>query len=1050
MRKKILFINISRIKIHLLLLFLLFTAMNSFAQNITVKGQVLDEETKTPIPAVNILIKGTTLRSATNANGIYTLSGINPDAILVFSYIGYMPQEISLRGQTQLNVILKSDHGNLKEVVVTALGIKKEKKAIGYAVQEVKGETLEKVKSPTAIGALAGKVAGLNISNTTDLFQKPAISLRGQTPLIVIDGIPDPTADPYKINADDIESITVLKGTAAGALYGSIGVNGAIMYTTKRGKKGKTIVEVNSSTMFQTGYTVVPKVQTQYGGGNNGKYAYVDGSGGGTEGGGWIWGPKLDQKDPGTPSGYYETPQYNSPVDPLTGKLVPLPWISRGKDNIKNFFRTGMLSSNSVTVSTGGENGSFRISAANIYQKGTVPNTGVNNSSFSVAGNYALSPKLTIDGRLTYNREFSNNYPSTGYGPTNILYNLLLWIGPDLDIRDLKNYWLKGKEGMQQRNYNLSWYNNPYFITNEQLNGYRKDNSFGNFSLNYQIARDFSAKIRSGFNQYGTDEDSRYPYSYIGYGTLSKGDYSYTKSTHFDITTDLILSYKHKFNDNFNLAVIGGAANSYNNTKGIATTTDGLNIPGFYNLANSTNPLKGSNYLQERQINSLYTMADLEMYRFLYLSFTGRRDQTSTLPVNNSAYFYPSGSISAVLSDALKLPETISFLKVRTSVAKVNSGSITTDPNNFYAQIQTYNIGNKWNGTSSLNWPDSYKMPGLVPNTVLSWESGVALGLFKNRLNVDVTYFQNKEYNNFQLVPISETSGYSSLLQNANVYQRKGWEFMISGTPVKTSSFEWESSFNFSNSHRWLKEATLSQDGYIGNLKAGERADKIFTSLYQTTPDGKIIYDTNGMPLNDPYQRSIGYADANWLYGWQNTFKYKNISLSIAVDGRIGGSIYSTTNYKMWWGGTAPGTVNQYRDDANAGKSTYVGKGVVVTSGKATYDNHGNIISDDRKYAPNTTPVNYIAYNTGTGSSSENNYFYYSGTYLKMREIALTYTLPQKWIKKQKVFQAASVSFIGNNLFILARIPNVDPDAESDNLQTPSMRSIGFNFNFKF
>jgi len=1050
MRKNVLFMIFSSIKFCLLLLFFLFTATNSFAQNITVKGQVLDGETKTPIPAVNILVKGTSLKAATNANGVYTLTNVDPKAVLVFTYIGYTPQEISLHGQTQLNVILNADNGNLKEVVVTALGIKKEKKSIGYAVQEVKGETLEKVKSPTAIGALAGKVAGLNISNTTDLFQSPTISLRGQTPLIVIDGIPDPTADPYKINADDIESITVLKGTAAGALYGSIGINGAIMYTTKRGKKGKTSVEINSSTMFQTGYTVVPKVQTQYGAGNNGKYAYVDGSGGGTEGGGWIWGPKLDQKDPSTPSGYYETTQYNSPTDPVTGKLIPLPWISRGKDNIKNFFRTGMLSSNSVSVSTSGENGSFRISAANNYQKGTVPNTGVNNSSFSVSGNYALSPKLTMDGRLTYNREYANNYPSTGYGPTNILYNLLLWIGPDVDIRDLRNYWVKGKEGIQQRNYNLSWYNNPYFIANEQLNGYRKDNTFGNFSLNYQIAPDFSAKLRSGFNQYGTDADSRYPYSYIGYGTLSKGDYSYTKSSHFDIATDLILTYKHKFNDDFNLSVIGGAANSYNNTKGMTTSTDGLNIPGFYNIANSTNPLKGSNSLQERQINSLYTMADLEAYRFLYLSFTGRRDQTSTLPVKNNAYFYPSGSLSAVLSDALKLPETISFLKVRTSVAKVNSGAITTDPNNFYAQIQTYNIGNKWNGNASLSWPDSYKMPNLIPNTVMSWESGMVVGLFKNRLNVDVTYFQNKEYNNFQLVPLSETSGYTTLLQNANVYQRKGWEFMVSGTPVKTSSFEWESSFNFSNSHRWLKEATLSTDGYIGNLKVGERADKIFTSLYQRTPDGQTIYGSNGMPLNDPYQRSIGYADANWIYGWQNTFKYKNISLSIAVDGRIGGSIYSTTNYKMWWGGTALGTVNQYRDDANAGKSTYVGKGVIVTSGAATYDNHGNIISDTRQYAPNTTPVNYIAYNTGTGSSAENNYFYYSGTYLKMREVALTYTLPQKWIKKQKVFQGASVSLIGNNLFMLAKIPNVDPDAESDNLQTPSMRSIGFNFNLKF
>jgi TonB-dependent SusC/RagA subfamily outer membrane receptor len=435
----------------------LFVVLSSavFSQTIRVTGAVRSVTDSSALTAVSILVKGTARGTTTNMAGTYLITA-DRNAVLVFSSLGFLPQEVPVNGRTEINVYLQQGEGNqLSEVVVTtALGIKKQQKVLGYAVQEVNGETMAKTKMPTAIGALTGKVAGLNIFNTTDLFQNPGISLRGRTPLIVIDGIPDPNADPYKLNADDIESITVLKGTAAGALYGALGVNGAILYTTKKGKKGKLTVEVNSSTMFQTGYTVVPKVQTQYGNGDAGKYAYVDGSGNGTEGGGWIWGPKLDQRDPSTPSGFYETTQYNSPVDPVTGNLVPLPWISRGRNNIKNFFRTGILSTNSVSASVGGENGSFRVSASHISQKGVVPNTSVNNSSFSIGGNYMLTAKLSVDAKLTYNREYSDNYPTIGYGPPNILYNLLLWIGPDIDIRDLKDYWVKDKEGLQQKNYN--------------------------------------------------------------------------------------------------------------------------------------------------------------------------------------------------------------------------------------------------------------------------------------------------------------------------------------------------------------------------------------------------------------------------------------------------------------------------------------------------------------------------------------------------------------------------------------------------------------------
>lgn len=1029
-----------------LFLTFLWYGLVSFAQDITVTGNVRSSADSLPINGASILVKGSSKGTVSNADGVFSIT-TSPNAVLIISFLGFTQQEVPVNSRQRVEIVLQqSEQTELSEVVVTtALGIKKQQKTLGYAVQEVNGETMAKTKVATPISALTGKVAGLNISNTTDLFRNPAISLRGKKPLIVIDGVPDPNADPYKINADDIESISVLKGTAAGALYGALGVNGAIMYTTKKGKKGKLNVELNSSTMFQTSYTVIPKVQTQYGNGDQGSYAYQDGSGGGTEGGGWIWGPKLDQRDPSTPSGFWETTQYNSPRDPITGELVPLPWISRGKNNIKNFFRTGMLSTNSVSASIGTDKGSFRVSANHIYQKGVVPNTDLNNSSFSIGGNYQLAPKLSMDAKVTYNRQYSDNYPTIGYGPPNYLYNLILWIGPDIDIRDLKNYWVKGKEGLQQNNYNLSWYNNPYFIANQLLNGYKRDNSFGQVTFDYKFTDEFSVKFRNGFNEYSANGSVKEPYSYIAYDYISRGNFSTDLSNYFDINSDLILNYNHRFNDKFNVSVTAGGANNYRRFESSYTTTDGLTIPGFYALSNSINPLKAFNNLEERRTTSAYGMIDLETLGFLYLSFTGRYDKTSTLPVANNGYFYPSAGISAVLSDVLKLPNAISFLKVRGSWAKVNTGFI--DEDNPYAHLTTYSIGPKWNNVPSLIWPTTYISPDLVPATVKSGEYGLAVGLLNNRINLDVAYFRNKDDNNFINVTQSSSSGYTSVLKNANVYIRKGWEFTIGGSPIRGRNFKWETTFNFSQVHRWLEDATDNPDGYIGQVKEGQRTDRIFV-WESIAPDGQAIYNTNGMQAYDPYSQFFGNSDPDWIYGWQNSFSYKNFTLSMQVDGRLGGLIYSTTNQKMWWGGTAKGTVTKERDDANAGNSTYVGPGVVVTGGEVQYDSYGNIISDTRKFAPNTTAVNYISFMQTTSGGMLNNYFYYKGTYLKMRELVLTYNLPTKWTTG--IFNSASVSFIANNLFILAKLPNVDPDAERDELQTPSMRSLGLNVNLKF
>lgn len=1009
----------------------------------TISGKVTDAQ-KMPLPGVSIMVKGTKRGTISNENGDFQVKA-NEGDVLQFFFTGYQPYLLTVGKSESYQITLLDDEKKLSEVLVTALGIKKEKAKVGYAAQEVKGADLVKARESNVISSLTGRVAGLTIRNTTDLFQDPGISLRGAKPLIVIDGIPDQTADLYKINADDIESMTVLKGASASALYGSIGTNGAIMITTKRGGSKDLSVDFNSSTQFQTGFIRIPKVQSTYGNGYQGQYEYIDGSGSGPEGGGWIWGPKLDQRDPSTPSGYFETPQFNSPVDPTTGQLVPLPFLSRGKDNVKNFFRTGIITSNNISFTKTGDNGSFRASASHIYQQGIVPNTDLKNTSFNMAGTYNLSKNFSMNGRISYNKEYTHNFPETGYGPTNYLYNLILWTGPDIDVRDLRNYWMPGKEGVQQRHYNTSYYNNPYFQAYEYLRGYDKNNTFGSVDFNYKISPSFNAKFRTGINQYSLNRNYNEPKSYIGYGNKSRGQYTITSGTYFDIVSDLIIDYNHTFNDHFKIHAQAGGSNYYRNQKGDSSNTDGLTIPGLYNLGNSANAVQSANWLEERRTASLYGVVDVELYNAIYLSVTGRNDKISTLPIANNSFFYPSLSGSVVISQLTRLPEWFSFLKARGAVSRVSSG--TLDNRYTYGYLPSYEKSVTWDGKPALTYKDVIYNQSLHPQTSDSWEAGVETKFFGNRLGFELTYFQTKDFNNIQEIPLSLGTGFTSRLENAHVYQRRGIEIVATATPVRKEKFRWDVLLNLSTYRRYLKEITGGDR--LGYLKAGDRADKIFTTVYQKDPSGNVIYKADGFPLEDNLQRVVGNSDPDLIYGLENSFSYGNFSFRFLVDGRIGGMMYSTTNQKMWWGGTNPGTVNQFRDDANEGKSTYVGQGVIVTSGQASYDRDGNIISDNRTFAPNTQAVNYINYMTNTSNGQFVNYNYYSQTFLKLREVTLTYKVPSKWLKG-RIFRSADISAVGRNLLLFTNMPNVDPDAGSDNLQTPSTRSMGVNLNLKF
>lgn len=1023
------------------------SAISLHAQNFTVSGTVRDANAA--LPGVSIIEKGTTQGTTSDAEGKFTITVGSPEAVLVFSFIGYRTIEVTVGSRSTIDVTMSEEVSTLEEVVVTALGVKREVKSLGYAVQSVEGQAVTKAREPNVINSLTGRVAGLEIRNQTDLFQDPGIRLRGAKPLIVIDGVPSVDADIWKLNADDIETYSVLKGATASALYGSIGRNGAIMITTKRGRAEQgTTVEVNSSTMFQPGFIRIPEVQTTYGNGNNGQYVYVDGSGGSLEGGGWIWGPRLDQRDPTTPSGYWETPQYNSPVDPNTGELVPLPFISRGKNNVRNFFRTGMISTNNVSVSGAGDNGNFRVSASHAYQKGIVPNTQLNNTSFQVSGGYKLSKKLTSDASLTYNRQYTDNFPETGYGPNNYLYNLVLWTGPDIDVRDLRNYWKDGQEGLQQRHYNTSWYNNPYFQAYEYLRGYYRDNVFGQLKLDYNILPGLDLTMRTGLNQFALNRTWKEPKSYVAYDYVSRGNFSLSTQNELNLNTDFIAQYSRQLNNDFVIRASAGGANRWRTLRLQDQSTDGLVVPGFFNLSNSINPLRGSNSHQEQKVNSVYGTVDLEFSGGIFLGFTARNDWVSTLPVRNNSFFYPSASLSGVISDFVDLSTAhISFLKLRASWSRVSDGQIRAlDPEYPYQHISAYSPGVNWNNTPSLTFPSVLLNSNIKPETSDTYELGADIRFLQGRLGLDVALYRIRDFDNITSVPMSQASGYSSRLENGGEFLRKGIEVTITGSPVKTGTFSWDATLNLSQYRRYL-ESVYDGSDRIGFIKVGTRTDQIYGFSYSYTPGGYLILMDNGFPQEDPFSRKLGYRDPDFVVGFQNTLTYRNFSLVISADGRIGGKMYSTTNQKMWWGGTHPGTVNQFRDDANNGIASYIAKGVTVVEGSVEYDAEGNIVSDTRVYAPNTTPVNYISWNINTSNAYLNHY--YDATFIKLREVTLTYNLPKALLSKT-FMQQASVSFVGRNLLLWAEMPEVDPDPGFDNLQTPSVRNVGFNVNFTF
>ena len=995
-------------------------------ENITVSGLITEENGAAIAGAVVTVSGNSELHSITDLDGKYEIT-VPSDAELNVSCLGYQPMAVNVANRANVNIVMALDRLAIDEVVVTALGITHSEKSLGYATQKFDGNKLEKVKGVNIATSLTGQISGMRVYNSTEFDQEPTIQLRGEAPLVVVDGIP--TGQSLSdFNQDVIESITVLKGATASALYGSRGGNGAIMITTKKsGEKGFT-VEVNSSNMFFSGYNKIPEVQSSYGTGSGGKFGDLY----------YVWGDKLD----------IGRTAYR--WDPITKSMKDLPLVSSGKNNFKNFLEFSMVSNNSVSVSTKGEHGSIHSTLSYMYNKNPYPNTRQNKFWYSIGGELKLTDKLKIETTLNYSQSHAPQTAGYGWG-TGYMYNILVWAGTDFDLRDYKDYWLVPNE--KQNWYLTDWYDNPYFEAYEKIHSVNSGKINGSLSLKYNILPWMTLQLRAGGVAGFTNEVSRSSMGTCSYNRSywkdgSKGYYAETKSTSMTMNYDALLLINKKFNDFSIDAVLGGSLYTYTYNSLMSETVNGLTIPGFYSLNASVELPYVYPGTQKKSVNSLFGTVTLGYKDTYFIEATGRNDWSSTLPSNEKSYFYPSVSGSIVGSQIIDMPQWFPFWKVR------GSWALSKKDVGIYDINQDYTVTfNTWNGLTSATLPSSLR-GNIKPITDRTWEVGATAYFLKDsRLKLDFAYYNKLTYNLTRQQTISASSGYSTRLMNINEeYVRRGFELSLSAGIIERKNFNWNAMLNLSNSRTYyarLDEEYSADKPWVG---VGKRTDYYaFKGLLEDS-EGNIIHGENGMPIKSQYEQLWGYSDPAVEFGFANSFRIKDFMININFDGRIGGVAWSMTDANMMQSGSHPDTDNEYRyDEVVNGKQSYIAPGVKVVSGDVEFDNHGQIIKDTRVFAENDIPTSYEGY--WRGIYNDHQAFVFSKTFLKLRELSVGYNFPKKMYENSGLSNVY-LGLIGQNLFILTKdFRFSDPDAltgTNEGLISPSVRYVGVNLKLEF
>lgn len=1048
-------------------------ATNREQKNIS--GTVMDAATNEPLPFVTVSVKGSTIGQITDSEGKYNLQMPDDAQVLVFSFVGYVTVEEPIGSRTQINILLSEEVTSLDEVVVTALGVERAQKALGYAVQEVDGSQLTQARETNMVNSLAGRAAGVQVvGGSSGVGSTSLITIRGESslipgqnsPLFVVDGIPisnrtvsnrsegnletDYGNGAQDINPDDVETISVLKGPNATALYGSRGANGVILITTKSGKSGQGFrIDVNQNVTFENALRI-PRYQNSYGQGAGGQFAFGDGFGAGVNDNiDESWGPAFNgqnivQHNSPTSSGLRAGDFALRPRDAngnFTDEVTSLPWTA-SPNNIEDFFRTGSTYSTSVSLSGSNETGDFRTSYTNLKSEGILPNTDYNRENFALNGSYKLNERVKVSSSLNYVNSNSKNRPNNSYGTENIMY-LWVWFGRQIDMASLRDYWQPGLEGVQQFNYNYNWHDNPFFTMNENTNSFDKDRIFGNLRLDFNLAENLDLMVRSGID---LSNELRVGKRAFSTQRFARGQYREDNIYFKEQNTDFLLSYKKQIDGDFDLgASLGGNLRAEEN-RYKRISANALSVPGIFNFGNAAEPLSKTQFNSEKEVHSLYGFVNLAYKNMIFLDITGRNDWSSTLPQDNNSYFYPSVGASAVLSDMLELPSAISFVKLRAGWAIVGND---TDP---YALRNTFSFNEPFGNLQRVSASSVLKNANLKPEETNSIEFGMDLRFFNGRLNFDATYYSSNTQNQILTLPVSLTSGFSSRIVNAGEIQNQGIELVLNGTPVKsTSGFNWNTSLNFTRNRGKVKELIDDLDTYTISsnyvqvlAKVGGRVGDVYGTGFSQVEDpsspyfGQVIHNEDGFAIRDPELRNLGNYNPDFMVGFQNTFSYKNLTLGVLFDWRHGGVVNSRT---VLIGGTS-GMMDFTAEGREEG---IISEGVVQNT--------------DGTFSPNTQRLSGRDYYWWRYNRGNEEVGMYDASFLKLRELRIAYSLPVSWLSRTPI-RAATFAIVGRNLALWTENPHFDPETISFNggaivpgvedMATPTSRSIGFNINLTF
>ena len=1094
----------------LIVLFVFAGASTLLAQTRVITGTVTSSvEGEGPIPGVTVQVKGTTIGTVTDVNGKYTLSVPQNATTLIFTYIGMKKQEVEIAGRSEINGVMESDILGLDEVVVTALGISREKKALGYAVQDLGGEAIEKTKVSNIVNAFQGKLSGVQISNSDGgVASGVRILIRGvnslsasgnNQPLFVVDGIPinNSVSDPgayggmdygnaaSDINPSDVENISVLKGASAAALYGSRAVNGVVLITTKSGKsrQGKPGLGVTlEQNIMWENPLVIPKFQDLYGQGScdafgSGQYSfeYVDGNYGGVNDGvDESWGPRLDGR---------LLPQFDSPYDPETGIRTPTPWIAH-PNNVKDFFETGMKSTTTLAVAGAKAGANFRLSLSNQNIKGIMPNTDLKKNTVSLNGELAVTSKITVGGSATYISNKSDNIAENGYNAGNPMQSISQWFGRQVDMQVLKERWQETDPvtGLPF-NWNHSYHNNPYWTMYKMTNSRNRDRMIGNMNFTWRFTNWLAFRATAGTDWYIEDIMQRYAQGNV---EDQLGGFDTYSNRRQEINANARFEFNKSFGDfSFN-GSLGAEYNSYNGQYRSTSVAD-LIIPDLYSVSNAA--VQATTALSEThtELQSAYGTANFGFKNWLFLDLTGRNDWSSTLPIDNNSYFYPSASLSFILTDAFGIrSNALSFIKLRGSYAEVGGTA------GAYALQGVYSAWDPWDGNPALGYTGTIPPLGLKPQRKRSKEVGIEVKLFQNRVSFDANFYKENTVNQIMNIAISRTTGFSSKTINAGNLQNSGIEIQAMIIPVQTPNFSWDVTLNWSTNQNKVVE--LYEDmKYLDLYNAGwnarvyafpgkeygtlwgysivrENATPVYfdeekTQLSHIIYSGRPVVTTSGRYIRSNARTDLGNVYPDWFGGVNNSFTYKDFNFSFLVDFRKGGVIFSVTDMFGKYTGILDETAAINANGKNIRDALADGGGILLENavyGKLKAD--GTVQFIDKSGANVDSPVMNTSYSDAGlfyyGYYGKNELSTFDAGFVKLREVSAGYSFNKIAFLNKIGVRNLNLAVVGRNLWIIHKNTlDIDPEVSSGAGNTsvgaetntiPSTRSYGFNIRLEF